>query len=335
MDLYREPKQAAACYRRQYLESIRRLVESRRSASGELRKAFMAGLEFHREERRRDLRAMLGWPLTEPPAPCRCIRKDFVARDSLCAIYRLQLEVFPGFFAYGMLFTTGEDSPLPLILCKHGGYGTPEACSGLWGETNYRDMTRRFLRRGVNAFAPQTLLWNPEEVGDGFDRDLVDRDLKQVGGSLAALELYVIQRWIDHLETLPFVDGKRIGMAGLSYGGFFTLFTAALDARVKSALSSGYFNDRYRHAKSDWVWQNSGNTFMDAEVGALVCPRALFIENGTQDKIFDCASSYNEARRLAAYYAGHEDRLKIRFFEGGHEFAGDDEGVDFLLEHLD
>ncbi len=334
MSLYREPKETGDSYRRQYLESIRRLIEEKRRVSGSNRMAFMDDLEHRREERRSSLCAMLGWPLTEPPVPARCVRKDFVTRDELCSIYRLQLEVFPGFYCYGILFTTGETSPLPMVICKHGGYGTPEACSGLWGETNYRDMTRRILRRGVNAFAPQTLLWNPAEVGNDFDRDVVDRDLKQVGSSISALELYIIQRWIDYLETLPFVDRERIGMAGLSYGGFFTLFSAALDTRIKSALCSGYFNDRYHHAKFDWVWQNSGNTFMDAEVGALVCPRALFVETGRQDEIHDHTYAQREAQRLAAYYAGHEEHLKFRVFEGTHEFARDDEGIDFLLEHL-
>ncbi|WP_438983966.1 hypothetical protein [Vulcanococcus sp.] len=33
-------------------------------------------------------------------------------------------------------------------------------------------------------------------------------------------------------------------MMGFSYGGFYTLYTSALDQRIKAAVVSGFFNDR-------------------------------------------------------------------------------------------
>ena len=84
MNLYAEPKETADGYRRQYLEGIRALVEARRQASGAVRSAFMADLPRCREQRRDDLRAMLGWPLTEPPRPAVCIRS--LSRRTVCAL---------------------------------------------------------------------------------------------------------------------------------------------------------------------------------------------------------------------------------------------------------
>ena len=74
------------------------------------------------------------------------------------------------------------------------------------------------------------------------------------------------------------IDGDRIGMIGLSYGGFYTLFAAALDVRIGAAVSSCFFNNRKMYDFVDWVWFNAANQFMDAEVGALVCPRPLYVE---------------------------------------------------------
>ena len=49
-------------------------------------------------------------------------------------------------------------------------------------------------------------------------------------------------RAVDFLEARPAVDPARIGCLGISGGGMITLFTAALDTRIKAALVSGYLN---------------------------------------------------------------------------------------------
>jgi len=71
----------------------------------------------------------------------------------------------------------------------------------------------------------------------------------------------------------------------------------------------------------DWVWFNAANQFMDAEVGALVCPRPLYVEVGKRDDLFNVRHARPEAKKLASIY----QRLKFpdRFHYEEHSVGED------------
>lgn len=98
-------------------------------------------------------------------------------------------------------------------------------------------MTRRVLRHGIAVFAPQLFRWD-EKYGRRPDSGQMDQQCKQLGGSLAALEIHMLRRALDYLATRAEIIPGRIGMIGLSYGGFHTLFTTAAEPRIKVAVSS-------------------------------------------------------------------------------------------------
>jgi dienelactone hydrolase len=259
-----------------------------------------------------------------------------IGEDSLGQISRVWIETLPGVHTYGLFFRPYGMGRFPLVISQHGGHGTPELCSGFFGSANYNDMTRRVLRRGIAVFAPQLLLWNPESYGPKHEKDEIDKRLKQVGGSLAALELFRLARAIDYFAARREIDAERIGMIGLSYGGFYTLFAAALDKRIKAAVSSCFFNDRKVYAFADWTWFDAANRFLDAEVGALVCPRPLRVEIGKKDEMFDVRKARGQAERLAATYKrlGIAERFQYKEHAGGHELDRAEDGMDFLCRHL-
>lgn len=64
-------------------------------------------------------------------------------------------------------------------------------------------------------------------------------------------------RAVDYLQTLPFVDAEAIGMVGHSYGGHSTLFTAALEPRIKAAFASGPVSDFLHHGQH-WAVAKGG-----------------------------------------------------------------------------
>ena len=164
----------------------------------------------------------------------------------------------------------------------------------------------------------------------------LDRQLKQLGGSVAALELHFLQRVLDALVKRPEVDPERIGMIGLSYGGFHTLFAAAVDTRIRAAVSSCFFSDRRIYGRRDWAWFNAANTFFDAEVASLVCPRALYLEVGEQDDHFGVryARAIVDEVRARYVHLGLEDHFRFRVHPGAHELDEADGGIDFLCNHL-
>jgi len=100
----------------------------------------------------------------------------------------------------------------------------------------------------------------------------------------------------SYLKTLPYVDGERIGVWGLSYGGFFTLialtdqpklFRCGVDvAGVADYVM--YYNDPYRGA---WTASRIGTPDQNPSVYAQASPlshvdrleRPLLILHGTAD----------------------------------------------------
>jgi dipeptidyl aminopeptidase/acylaminoacyl peptidase len=343
MSLYEEVPSAGNRHRERFLAEFEcwldaqfALAEQRRAAAFDADttsvEAFVSSLEPLRDR----FRSMLGWPLTLPPETNPpAVDAIEVGSDDLGQVERVWIEVFPGLSLYGVLFLPHKDEPRPLVISQHGGLGTPELTAGFFGSENYNDMTRRVLRRGAVVFAPQLFRWH-ERFGRQVDHVDVDRQMKQLGGSLAAFELYALQRALDGLLLRDEVDAARVGMVGLSYGGFHTLFAAAADARIRVALSSCFFNDRRRYGRGDWGFYGAANSYFDAEIASLVCPRALFLEVALNDELLDFDSARPEALKVAARYAalGLEDRFAYHEHGGKHEFDTADVGLGFLAGHL-
>lgn len=343
--MHTEAQDAGNLFRARMLREVLALLRREQNRADRRRRRYFrpdvtspAAYERSVVKYRQALRAMLGWPLVEQNVPARTPRvwARPVGNDSLGRITRLWIETLPGLRTYGLYFRPPGTGRFPLVIAQHGGWGTPELCSGFFGSANYNDMTRRVLRRGVAVFAPQLLLWNPETFGPPYDKDAIDRRLKQVGGSLAALELHRLARCLDYFTTRRDIDANRIGMIGLSYGGFYTLFAAALDTRIRVAVSSCFFNNRKVYDFPDWSWFGSANRFLDTEVGALVCPRPLCIEVGAKDDLFSVRLARPEAQRLAGIYRalGLAKEFLYREHGGGHELDRADDGIDFLCRHM-
>lgn len=338
---FQEPPYVGNLQRMGYLGDIERLIEEKRAASQQERDRFMADYPADIEELRGRFRAMLGWPLDshEFDAFHPTAERTYLGSDEQADIYRVIVETMPGFHFGGLLFIARDHKKHPLVISQHGGLGTPELCSNLYrngSSSNYNDMTRRILARGVHVFAPQLLLWNKEDYHIQYDRVDIDKQLKQLGGSITALEIYCISRCIDVLCEEDYVDETRIGMIGLSYGGFYTLFTAAADTRIKSCIASGFFNDRFLYAWPDWTWQNAAHTFRDAEIGALIAPRGLKMQLGKRDELFCEEPARRELERLRVFFerAGCPEKLYMEFFDGTHEFSRSEETIDLFMNDL-
>jgi hypothetical protein len=147
-------------------------------------------------------------------------------------------------------------------------------------------------------------------------------------------------RTIDWIETRKELDAGRVGCMGISGGGTCTLFTAALDTRIRAAMVSGYLNtfresimsvshciDNYVPGILDWAEQY--------DVAGLIAPRPLFAESGERDDIFPIAASRESFRRLQKVYAVFDASAMAEqeTFDGPHSFWGK-RGLPFLAKHL-
>ena len=328
---YQEPLETAKPYKEQYLAGLTRLIEEKQIKAAEIRREYARDIFTDPARYRKDLRNMLGWPLTEPsPTDLPPVTEEKLSEEDGYTVYRLQFEVLPGVKLAGLFFRMDGDTPKPLVLVQHGKLGTPERVSGVYGSTsNYNHMLSRIISHNVHAFAPQLCLWS-DSYEVPYDRDEMDARLKRVGSSIAAVEIYGLMRILDYFEAQSYVS--CLGMAGMSYGGFYTLMTTALDTRLRSAICCSYFNKRDAVPWSDWVWFGSGLKLDDAQLACLVYPRKLYVLMGNQDALFDYRNtieSFNEATKLC-----DKDWMQLHIYDGTHEFCKDDEPIEAFIQDL-
>ena len=84
-------------------------------------------------------------------------------------------------------------------------------------------------------YVPQLFRWD-EKYGRRPDHVQLDQQCKQLGGSLAALEMLMLKRALDYLLSRDEINPDRVGMIGLSYGGFHTLYGTAAEPPIKVAV---------------------------------------------------------------------------------------------------
>ena len=346
MTQYKEEVGAAKAYRQARVAEIETLIDKLQADSIAKRRAYFTpcfesewsyieSLEIYRKA----LYDMLGWPLNDEKSLPHKRGMHVISEnaDDLCVIKRVEIETLTDVNMYGLLLLPHTPSPHPLVVALHGFGGTPELLSGFWYEnaSNYNNMAKRLLEAGFAVFAPQLFMWS-EGFGPDLPRAHVDRRLKQLGGSITALEIKMLMSCIDTLSSLEDIDNERIGVMGLSYGGFYALYLSACDTRIKCCVSSCYVNNRLKTEADDWIWFNAGNRFLDAEICAMICPRPLMVESAIHDELFRIDASTDEAKRISAYYdrLGISDRFCFHSFEGVHEFSKETAPIDFMIRNM-
>ena len=161
-----------------------------------------------------------------------------------------------------------------------------------------------------------------------------------LGQTMIGWRVYDIKRVIDYMETRADIDASRIGCMGISGGGTATLFSTALEPRIKTAMVSGYLNtfrdsilsishciDNYVPGILNWAEMY--------DVAGLIAPRPLFAESGERDNIFPIAASKESFTKVSKVYAamGVEGVIEHEVFPGEHSFHGV-RGIPFLAKHL-
>ena len=79
-----------------------------------------------------------------------------------------------------------------------------------------------------------------------------------------------------------------------------------------------------------------GNTFLDAEIAALVAPRRLYLEVGCADHMFDFKRAVQEFERVPRYFEalGVRGNLDFNAWDGGHKIDTSERGMDFFYAGL-
>ncbi|MGH9367987.1 MAG: S9 family peptidase [Thermoanaerobaculia bacterium] len=128
----------------------------------------------------------------------------------------------------------------PALLVVHGGPQTPLADA--W---SYRWNLAGFAGYGYVVYAP-----NPRG-SPGFGQKFVDEISQDWGGKVYD----DLMRQADDLESLPYVDKKRIGAAGASYGGYMIAWFAGHTTRFAALIChDGTFDLRSAKLATEELW---------------------------------------------------------------------------------
>lgn len=337
---YSEEVEKNSRYRQEYIDGITEFLYAEKKRADKRRKNFISPKEYKSdpEKYRNALIRQLGFPLNIKRELPALKEKKFVIKDGNVNIYRMQFVFFGTLNFYGLYFEqTDNKDKKPFIVGIHGGGGTPELVSSIHIDSaNYNHLVRRITNKDSNVFAPQLLLWNKETYENNYERLHIDGKLRQLGGSVTALELYLMRGCIDYFIDKENINKYEIGVAGLSYGGMYALHLAAIDTRIKACYSCSWVNDCFEHSWADWSYCGAQNRFTTAETAAIIAPRTLVVAMGNKDELFDSRLTENECEKIKPYYQifDNAENFKYKIFDGVHETDKSDEEIDFLLDKL-
>ena len=305
--------------------------------------AFTKSLATHPESRLHAFKTKIGYPPAGLHAVAGRPRLEKFAADAVATYYRCYIEVAPGLDQYGLYIVPRKTKgKTPLVISQHGGGGTPEMAT-FQGGANYRDMVRGAVQEGYIVWAPLTVMYPYRDRDQGtaipaeVRRDL-DAPLREVGASLMGLEVAKISLALTALlKDRQEIDAQRIAMVGLSYGGFYTLYTAALDPRIKVAVASCSFRNQANPQTNPQANQQSAPEgrpvdLAGPELASLIAPRPLQVQAGVNDKGFPIDDVRAAAKRTQTLY-GPAKTFEFIEFEGGHEWRGT-VAWPFLRKHL-
>jgi len=264
------------------------------------------------------LKARMGYP---PPAfhSSVALRLSKIGEDGAAEYHRLYATVAPGLEAYGLyILPKRSRRPMPIVISQHGGGGFPEVAI-FDGGRNYHDMIRGAVAAGYAVYAPLHIQRPNVErdttpIPENAQQDLNTR-LKPKGTILLAVEVARVTRVLDELLKRPEIDAARVGMIGLSYGGYATMITAAIEPRIRVLANSCSFRGT----------RDRGPAPRDPELIPFVLPRPLHIHAGLNDKtalVDDIRTAAAEARKVY-HAAGSGEVFEYFEFDGVHEFKGE------------
>ncbi len=290
------------------------------------------------------LRGSLGYFPEDVAPPTEPVQETPLGEDDLATYTRLRVQITPGVHSIGVYMRPkNRPGKLPLVIAAHGRSGPPDRVAD--GKVTVlahhnRDLGRGALERGYAVWEPMFVFYARGQPEDLRER-LAARAL-EAGTTLPAVEILKTVRTLDILVQRPEIDPARIAMVGMSYGGFYTLYTTALEPRIKAAVVAAYFNDRESVLDasepagfSDWRFPDSLTLLRDPFIAALVCPRALEVQAGNQDQLFPLEGARRTVPQAAQFYERLHVGNRFQFvdFVGRHDFNGR-EAWDFLGQHL-
>ena len=214
------------------------------------------------------------------------------AESDSCEVHAVRWQVLEGVYGEGLLLKT-KGAIKGFVIAIPDADQTPEMVAGLApGIPSNNQFARRLAEQGYEVVVPDLIsrddTWSGNESLNYFTnqphREWIYRQAFEMGRHVIGYELQKILGLLDWYSAGSVGSDLNIGVCGYGEGGMLALCSGALDTRIDSTLVSGYFGKR----ESLWqepIYRNVMGLlkeFGDAELAAMMAPRALVIEYSRQ-----------------------------------------------------
>src|SRR4051812_2489341 len=224
-------------------------------------------------------------PFAGPQLVGTIARPDLLASGDRYNVFAVRWPAFGDVTGEGLLLEPGDRLGVATVVVVPDADQTPEQLVGLVpGVPAASQVARRLAESGCRVIVP-TLIDRTVAPRNGrsklTSREFAYRPAFELGRHLIGYEVQKVLALVDWLTKAAGSDAKaRIGVFGSGEGGGIALYAPALDPRIDAAGVSGYFEDR----NLVWTQPIDRNVFGllvhygDAELAAMVAPRALVVE---------------------------------------------------------
>ncbi|HPO16747.1 MAG TPA: alpha/beta hydrolase family protein [Candidatus Hydrogenedentes bacterium] len=211
-------------------------------------------------------------------------------------------------------------STAPAVVCIHGHGGnrntpfTPK-------EAIYKNFGEALARRGYVVIST----------------DVGQHEVYEAARTLMGERLWDLMRCVDYLVSLPEVDAKRVGCAGLSLGGEMAMWLGAMDPRISATVSAGfltYMDQMEQNHCMCWKFDGLRELVDFPDIYSLMAPRALQCQNGKKEPKtqFTVPLAKKAMKEVSLTYKdfGVLEKAELHVHGGGHEID-----LEALIHFLD
>jgi dienelactone hydrolase len=228
-----------------------------------------------------------GWPREWVEAPPKFEEHGTIEGKGY-RMHKLRYEIVPGFWSTAVLYEPENlRGTVPAILNVNGHVGAPGKAVEYKQKRCINQARQGILSLNLEWFSFGELRGKENEHWFGAHLDLV-------GANGVGLFYLAMRKGLDYLDRHPNVDRTRLGVTGLSGGGWQTIMLSALDERVAVSVPvAGYASLRSRLERAGDVGDVEQNPtdFLEGQdytdLTAMRAPRpTLLIYNAEDDCCF-------------------------------------------------
>lgn len=249
-----------------------------------------------RLEETRDMLGLLPWPVRTPLN----VRVTGVLDQGAYTIEKIAFESLPKVFVTANLYLPKQRQgkvPGVIYVCGH-------SFSPYGDKTAYQRHGISFAKNGYAC-----LILDSVQIAEvyGIHHGVMFQELDEWYSRAytpAGIEVWNAMRAIDYLEKRPEIAPDKIGMTGRSGGAAMTLFTAAVDPRIRAAAPIMGLSTYAAHLRAstaslhcDCMFPINFRLHDMVHLAALIAPRPLLLAHGKQDRLFP-EPGYSEVERM-------------------------------------